>query len=84
MRHPQHWYFPQFRCNMRKISAKRYRRAKLLEKEINDLEIQDNFDETSTLVHDKKLELMTIRENKVRGTILRSKVKWIEEGEKPT
>ena len=30
MRHPQHWYFPQFRCNMRKISAKRYRRAKLL------------------------------------------------------
>ena len=30
MRHPQHWYFPQFRCNMRKISAKRYRRAKLV------------------------------------------------------
>ena len=29
MRHPQHWYFPQFRCNMQKISAKRYRRAKL-------------------------------------------------------
>ena len=29
MRHPQHWYFPQFRCNMPKISAKRYRRAKL-------------------------------------------------------
>ena len=29
MRHPQHWYFPQFRCNMRKISAKRYRRANL-------------------------------------------------------
>ena len=29
MRHPQHWYFPQFLCNMRKISAKRYRRAKL-------------------------------------------------------
>ena len=22
MRHPQHWYFPQFCCNMRKISAK--------------------------------------------------------------
>ena len=29
MRHPQHWYFPQFRCYMRKISAKRYRRARL-------------------------------------------------------
>ena len=29
MRHPQQWYFPQFRCNMRKISAKRYRWAKL-------------------------------------------------------
>ena len=29
MRHPQNWYFPQFPCNMRKISAKRYRRAKL-------------------------------------------------------
>ena len=53
-----------------------------LEKEINDLEIQGNFEETSTLLHDKKLELMTIRENKVRGTILHSKVKWIE-GEKP-
>ena len=24
MRHPQQWYFPQFQCNMRKISAKRY------------------------------------------------------------
>ena len=32
MRHPQHWYFPQFRCNMRKISAKRYRRAKLTQR----------------------------------------------------
>ena len=32
MRHPQHWYFPQFRCNMRKISAKRYRRPKLLKR----------------------------------------------------
>ena len=29
MRHPQLWYFPQFCFNMRKISAKRYRRAKL-------------------------------------------------------
>ena len=29
MRHPQDWYFPQFRCNTRKISAKRYQRAKL-------------------------------------------------------
>ena len=29
MRHPQHCFFPQFRCNMRKISAKRNRRAKL-------------------------------------------------------
>ena len=29
MRHPQHWYIPQFRCNTRKISGKRYRRAKL-------------------------------------------------------
>ena len=29
MRHPQHWYFSQYRCNIRKISAKRYRRAKL-------------------------------------------------------
>ena len=55
-----------------------------LENEINDLEIQDNFEETSTLLYDKKLELMSIRENKVRGTILRSKVKWIEEGEKTT
>ena len=29
MRHLQHRYFQQFRCNMQKISAKRYRRAKL-------------------------------------------------------
>ena len=29
MHHSQHWYFPQFRCNLRKISAKRYRRTKL-------------------------------------------------------
>ena len=50
-----------------------------LEKEINNFEIQDNFEDTSILLHDKKLELITIRENKVRGTILRSKVKWNEE-----
>ena len=30
MRHSQHWHFPQFRCNMRKTSAKRYRRVKLV------------------------------------------------------
>ena len=50
-----------------------------LEKEINNFEIQDNFEDTSILLLDKKLELITIRENKVRGTILRSKVKWNEE-----
>ena len=40
MRHPQHWYFPQFRSNMRKISAKRYRRAKLvLPKNLNNVKM---------------------------------------------
>lgn len=31
-----------------------------------------------------KLDLTEIRENKLKGHIIRSKVKWIDEGEKPS
>ena len=36
------------------------------------------------LLLDKKKELQVIRENKIKGQQVRSKLQWLKEGEKPT
>ena len=47
-----------------------------LEKNINET----NIDELNLL----QQELSNIRETKLKGSFIRSRVKWIDEGEKPT
>ena len=54
-----------------------------LENKIEKLELNDpikNYDEISVL----KKELKELRENKLKGSLVRSKAKWIEDGEKPS
>ena len=53
-----------------------------LQKEIQALEDQEIFDLETLEV--KKKELEEIRLNKLKGSVIRSRAKWIEEGEKPT
>ena len=38
----------------------------------------------NSLLLDKKKELQKIRENKIKGQQIRSKLQWLKEGEKPT
>ena len=54
-----------------------------LEKEILLLEQSLNSENSATLA-EKQHELENIRQNKLKGKLIRSKVKWIDEGEKPT
>ena len=53
-----------------------------LKKSIQDLEDNDNVD-LNTLENMKK-ELESLRMQKIKGSIIRSKAKWMEEGEKPS
>ena len=36
------------------------------------------------ILDDKKQELEKLREHKLRGFLIRSRLKWLEDGEKPT
>ena len=56
------------------------REANLM-KEIEDLEKNN---EISVILENKKIELEQIRKNKIQGSLIRSKAKWVEKGEKPT
>ena len=73
MRHSQHWYFPQFRCNMRKISAKHYRRAKLIADKISGLP-NDFFIGVSFGTYDPIFFIgaasATVCDNSMRGSIV--------------
>lgn len=54
-----------------------------LVKEIEDLEkIQNLAEEDIKLLKEKNQELVTLRERKIQGVILRSRAKWVAEGEK--
>lgn len=35
-------------------------------------------------MHEKKVELEKVRKEKLQGHIIRSRAKWVEEGEKPS
>lgn len=56
---------------------------KKLENEIKLLE-QHADNESVKLIEEKQTELKNIRNHKLRGNYIRSRVKWIEEGEKPS
>ena len=53
-------------------------------KDIQSLEEQDNLDETNKKLYDKKQELEKLREDKIRGEMIRARIQWINEGERPS
>ena len=61
----------------------RSKEKKLLE-DINNLESTSLGQSNATLLEDKKLELENLRQEKVRGHIIRTRLQWLNEGEKPT
>ena len=53
--------------------------------EIETLESQESMETVnSSLLQDKKSELETIRAKKIEGQIIRSRMQWLQDGEKPT
>ena len=54
-----------------------------LEKEIELLE-QENKIENFDIIKEKELELKNLREKKLIGSLIRSRARWVEQGEKPT
>ena len=58
-------------------------KEKLIE-EINDLERSRNIFAVINLLQDKKDELKQSREMKMKGHIVRSRVQWLQHGEKPS
>ena len=52
-------------------------------KEINDLENMPNLDQNQ-LLEDKKLELENLCQENPKGSLVRSRIQWLSEGEKPT
>ena len=53
--------------------------------DIETLESQDpDSGLNSTLLQDKKAELKLIRSNKISGQMIRSRLNWLQQGEKPS
>ena len=59
-----------------------YSTENALLEEIEVLESESNIN--LTLLEQKKVELENIRKEKLQGHIIRSRAKWVEEGEKPS
>ena len=58
------------------------KRQETLTAQITSLENQPNTDET--ILDNKKQELLELRNKKMQGVLMRSRAKWIAEGEKPS
>ena len=71
------------------ISYSSYKK-KVKEKQEKDLRneiliLEEKVDEGSMqILENKKCELENIRKEKIKGKIIRSRIQWVEEGEKPT
>lgn len=71
------------------ISYSSFKKRKMLEKEQNlekeILELEQNLSEQSLItLTEKQKEYEDIRRNKFKGQCIRSRAKWVEEGEKPS
>ena len=70
------------------ISYSAYKRKQKQEREnnfIKDIEnLENSQDPDLELIETKKEELQNVRKEKLNVIIIRSRVKWAEEGEKPT
>ena len=70
-------------CGRKKRS--RIDRETAIENEINAIKSKlDTTEEEGNRLLELETELIRIRENHIKGAIVRSKVKWIDEGEKCT
>lgn len=66
-------------------SYKKKERDKREKKLIEDIEKLESITDINTdLISAKKTELENLRKEKLQGHIIRSRAKWVEEGEKPT
>ena len=79
--------FLRIRGETIKFSTTKKRISTLIEKNLlKDIEtleaseLQSNFE----LLQDKKKELQDIRDNKLKGNMVRSRLQWLHEGEKPS
>ena len=58
---------------------------KSLNKEIADIENKKDLDQNSVnILEEKKLVLQELRDKKIRGMIVRSRLQWLQNGEKPS
>ena len=58
---------------------------KQLISDIEFLEAQDpNYTVNSTLLLDKRAELESVRSKKLKGQLVRSRLQWLQDGEKPS
>ena len=71
----------KFASNLKR--AQNDKEEKLIE-EINDLERSRNIFVVINLLQDKKDELEQLREMNMKGHIVRSRVQWLQHGEKPS
>lgn len=66
-------------------SFKKKQRDKQERSLLEDIEkLESNPHVNIDLVSEKKLELEGLRKEKLQGHVIRSRAKWVEEGEKPT
>ena len=67
------------------LKKKNNKEDKRLSDDIELLEsIQDPTGTNSKLLEDKRLKLQKLRENKVKGQMVRAHLQWLDQGEKPT
>ena len=53
-------------------------------KDIEDLQSSNNVPTSSDILVDKRLELKSIQNEKIKGQMIRSRMQWLTEAEKPT
>ena len=53
------------------------------EKLIKEIEILEQYENNNELINNKKQLLENLREQKLQGSIIRSRINWLHEGEKP-
>ena len=55
-----------------------------MEKKLDETDVLNEKEDILSDINEAKLKLDEIYDQKVRGMMIRSRAKWIEEGEKPT
>lgn len=66
------------------LKRKRNEKKEQLTRDIENLENLENLNNNFDLLEDKKFELEQIRKSELQGEIVRSRIQWLTEGEKPS